>query len=175
MKSYRVSVVIEKDADGYFALCPALQGCYTQGNSYEEALENIKDAIRLHIEDRIDSGEDIPTAEPATLQDMIAGMPLNFNAEAAGDLQAVIQFDIGGEEPGQYYLQIAEGRCVAFEGKHPSPTLTIHAPSEVWMAISRGELDGTQAMMQGKYSIEGDLNLLIRFNELFSGAGADER
>ncbi|VUT25355.1 MAG: hypothetical protein MOIL_01010 [Candidatus Methanolliviera sp. GoM_oil] len=29
MKSYRVSVVIEKDADGYFAFCPALQGCYT--------------------------------------------------------------------------------------------------------------------------------------------------
>jgi len=117
----------------------------------------------------------LPATAPITLQDMIAGMPLNFNAEAAGDLQAVMQFDIGGEEPGQYYLQIAEGRCVAFEGKHPSPTLTIHAPSEVWMAISRGELDGTQAMMQGKYSIEGDLNLLIRFNELFSGAGADER
>jgi putative sterol carrier protein len=53
--------------------------------------------------------------------------------------------------------------------------LTIHTPSEVWMAISRGELDGAQAIMQGKYSIEGDLNLLMRFNELFSGTGADER
>ncbi len=48
--SYRLSVVIEKDADGYFAFCPELQGCYTQGDSYEEILENIKDAIRLHIE-----------------------------------------------------------------------------------------------------------------------------
>ncbi len=45
------SVVIEKDNDGYFAYCPALQGCYTQGDSYEETIENIKDAIRLHIED----------------------------------------------------------------------------------------------------------------------------
>ncbi|MCD5409174.1 MAG: type II toxin-antitoxin system HicB family antitoxin [Methanocellales archaeon] len=44
----------EKDADGYFAFCPEFQGCYTQGDSYEETLENIKDAIRLHIEDRID-------------------------------------------------------------------------------------------------------------------------
>jgi predicted RNase H-like HicB family nuclease len=67
MKSYRVSVVIEKDADGYFALCPALQGCYTQGDSYEEALENIKDAIRLHLEDRIESGEDIPIVESISL------------------------------------------------------------------------------------------------------------
>ena len=45
------SVVIEKDNDGYFAYCPALQGCYTQGDSYEETIENIQDAIRLHIED----------------------------------------------------------------------------------------------------------------------------
>lgn len=51
MKRYRLSVVVEKDADGYFVLCPELQGCYSQGDTYEEALENIKDAIRLHIED----------------------------------------------------------------------------------------------------------------------------
>ena len=52
MQRYRISVVIEKDADGYFAFCPELQGCYTQGDSYEEVLENIRDAIRIHIEDR---------------------------------------------------------------------------------------------------------------------------
>ena len=44
--------MIEADADGYFVSCPALQGCYSQGDSYEEAVENIKDAIRLHVEDR---------------------------------------------------------------------------------------------------------------------------
>ena len=66
MKSYRLSVVIEKNADGYFALCPELQGCYTQGDNYEEALENIKDAIRLHLEDRIESKEDIPTIKAIT-------------------------------------------------------------------------------------------------------------
>ena len=67
MKSYRLSVVIEKDVDGYFALCPELQGCYTQGDNYEEALENIKDAIRLHLEDRIESKEDIPIIEAISL------------------------------------------------------------------------------------------------------------
>jgi putative sterol carrier protein len=94
-------------------------------------------------------------------------MPLAFNPTAAGDLLAVIQFDIGGEEPGQYYLRIAEGKCSAFEGKHPSPTLTIHTPSGVWLAISKRELDGTQALMQGKFTIEGDLSLMTRFNQLF--------
>ena len=67
MGVYKFSVVVEKDIDGYFAFCPELQGCYTQGDTYEEVLENIKDAIRLHIEDRIESGEEIPQAESVSL------------------------------------------------------------------------------------------------------------
>ncbi|MCJ7577421.1 MAG: type II toxin-antitoxin system HicB family antitoxin [candidate division Zixibacteria bacterium] len=67
MSTYKFSVVVAKDIDGYFAFCPELQGCYTQGDTYEEVLENIKDAIRLHIEDRIESGEDIPQAESVSL------------------------------------------------------------------------------------------------------------
>jgi predicted RNase H-like HicB family nuclease len=67
MSTYKFPVVIEKDQDGYFAFCPELQGCYTQGNSYEQVIENIKDAIRLHVEDRIEAGEDIPSAEAISL------------------------------------------------------------------------------------------------------------
>jgi predicted RNase H-like HicB family nuclease len=55
MEKYTFPVVIEKDEDGYFAMCPSLQGCYSQGDTYEETLENIKDAIHLHIEDIIGS------------------------------------------------------------------------------------------------------------------------
>ncbi len=57
---YRFSVVIEKDRDGYFAFTPELQGCYSQGDTCEQAIENIRDAIVLHIEDRLDSGEKVP-------------------------------------------------------------------------------------------------------------------
>jgi predicted RNase H-like HicB family nuclease len=60
-------VIVERDSNGYYALCPELQGCYTQGDTYEEVMENIRDAIRLHIEDRIESGEDIPQAESVSL------------------------------------------------------------------------------------------------------------
>jgi predicted RNase H-like HicB family nuclease len=67
MNVYRFSVVIEKDIDGYFAFCPELQGCYTQGDTYEEVVGNIRDAIRLHIEDRIENNEDIPQAESVSL------------------------------------------------------------------------------------------------------------
>ena len=67
MQNYRFSVVVEKDQDGYFAFCSELQGCYTQGETYEEALENIKDAIRLHVEDRLEAGEEIPQPESVSL------------------------------------------------------------------------------------------------------------
>lgn len=40
-------VVIERGEDfGYVAHCPAIPGCHSQGNSVEEVIDNIKDAIR---------------------------------------------------------------------------------------------------------------------------------
>lgn len=67
MNTYKFSVIIEKDRDGYFASCPELQGCYTQGDTYEEVIENIRDVIRLHVEDRIESGEEIPQSQSVSL------------------------------------------------------------------------------------------------------------
>jgi len=61
MPNYKFTIVIERDEDGlYVASVPLLQGCYTQGDSYKEALENIKDAIKLHIEARQAIGEPVP-------------------------------------------------------------------------------------------------------------------
>ena len=61
MPDYKFTVVVERDEDGlYIASVPLLQGCYTQGGTYEEALENIKDAIKLHIEARQSLGEPVP-------------------------------------------------------------------------------------------------------------------
>jgi predicted RNase H-like HicB family nuclease len=60
MTDYEFSVIIEKDEDGRFvAICPALQGCYTEGETEGEAKELIKDAIRLHIESRHERNEPI--------------------------------------------------------------------------------------------------------------------
>ena len=60
MQKYKIPVVIEKDENGFFAYCPTLQGCYTQGDTFEEVIENITDAIRLHILDRMAEKEEIP-------------------------------------------------------------------------------------------------------------------
>ncbi len=44
------SVIIEMDEEGYIAHVPSLQGCYAQGDTYEEVFENIQDAIKLYLE-----------------------------------------------------------------------------------------------------------------------------
>jgi len=67
MRGYRFAVVVEKDKEGYFAYCPELQGCYTQGETFEEVMENIKDAIRLHVEDRLANNEPVATSEMVSL------------------------------------------------------------------------------------------------------------
>jgi predicted RNase H-like HicB family nuclease len=60
MKNFGFTVVIEKDEDGRFlALCPGLQGCYTEGETEAEARSLIEDAIRLHVVDRLERGEPI--------------------------------------------------------------------------------------------------------------------
>ena len=48
--SYKVSAVIEKDEHGYYAYCPELEGCHTQGDTLEEVMANIKEAIELYLE-----------------------------------------------------------------------------------------------------------------------------
>lgn len=53
-------MVIERDEGGrYLVICPGLQGCYTEGETEEEARVLIKEAIKLHLEDRIERGEHI--------------------------------------------------------------------------------------------------------------------
>jgi len=46
----KVSVVIEKDEAGFFAFCPELEGCHTQGDTFEEIMSNIKEAVELYLE-----------------------------------------------------------------------------------------------------------------------------
>jgi predicted RNase H-like HicB family nuclease len=61
MKLAHYTVLIEPEDDGgYHAFCPALSGCHTQGDTIEEALENIKEAVELYLESLKAHGEKPP-------------------------------------------------------------------------------------------------------------------
>ena len=48
--THKVSVVIEQDKQGFYAWCPELKGCQSQGKTVEESLTNIQEAIELFLE-----------------------------------------------------------------------------------------------------------------------------
>ena len=58
----RFTIEIDRDEDGAFCVsCPALPGCHSQGDTREEAVANIKEAIALYLEDLEEKGEPFPS------------------------------------------------------------------------------------------------------------------
>ena len=58
----RYTVVLEQEEDGgYIASVPALPGCVSQGDTRPEALNNIREAIELCVEDFRNAGDPVPT------------------------------------------------------------------------------------------------------------------
>jgi len=108
-----------------------------------------------------------PSFLPDTGKELILQMPMGFRPEAAGDLNAEIQFDLSGEGGGKVALSISEGTCTVREGEALSPALTIISPADLWLKITRREIDPARALMDGLYKVKGDMNLLIRMGDLF--------
>ena len=46
----KLSIIIEKDKYGYYAYCPELPGCQSEGDSWEEVKANIKEAVELYLD-----------------------------------------------------------------------------------------------------------------------------
>lgn len=53
-------ILIPQPDGGYFVDCPSLPGCHSQGDTRDEALENIREAIVLVLEDMAEQGEPVP-------------------------------------------------------------------------------------------------------------------
>jgi antitoxin HicB len=61
MTYYDYKVIIEPETEGgYVVVCPSLPGCYSQGETIDEALANIKEAIELCLEDLKFHNESLP-------------------------------------------------------------------------------------------------------------------
>ncbi len=59
--TYRYTIILEREPDGGFhAYCPTLKGCHSQGDSLDEAIDNIREAIDVYLESVEAHGEPIP-------------------------------------------------------------------------------------------------------------------
>ena len=132
-----------------------------KGNIYWESLQP-KDYSNIRIEE--------PEVEPLKVTDkgmapFFAGMASQYNSSVISNLKFILQFNL---DENHYYLIIQGDNCKAYEGIHPNPTLTITAPTNIWMKISTGEISGTKAFMEGLYEVEGDMSILLQMEKLFS-------
>ena len=64
MEPRHYTVLLEREEDGgYHAFCPALKGCHSQGDTLDEALANIREAIQAYLESLKEEGEPIPVED----------------------------------------------------------------------------------------------------------------
>jgi multimeric flavodoxin WrbA/putative sterol carrier protein len=131
----------------------------------------IKDLIRRHKQAKKDVPDQEALSAPQnarTARELLKMMPLGLNAEAAAGLAATYQFEVTDGEDFTAHLRIENQKATFHEGPAAHPDIIIRTPAQVWLSIARGDLDGAQAFMSGKYKAEGDVTLLMKLNSLFS-------
>jgi putative sterol carrier protein/NAD(P)H-dependent FMN reductase len=113
-----------------------------------------------------------PSAGPhraRTVRELLEMMPSGLNPEASDGLEVTYQFEVTGGENFTAHLRIEDREATFHEGSAEKPNVIVKTPADVWLAIGRGEQDGAQAFMAGQYTVEGDLNLLMKLSSLFPG------
>ena len=76
-KIYFFPISIEPCKEGGFlATCQTLQGCFAEGDTYGQAIENIQDVIRIHIEERKKHKDILPQVSVPNKTDLCLSFPL---------------------------------------------------------------------------------------------------
>ena len=106
-----------------------------------------------------------------TAADIFATLEDRFLPDQAGDFQAVISYDIGGEGGGQWTAKIGEGQCRLGEGLDDSAITNVVIAAKDWVALSTGKLEPMQAFMTGRLKVEGDVSVLQSIATMFRKFG----
>jgi len=102
-----------------------------------------------------------------SVADLFNNMPGRFQADKAAGANMGILFDLSGDEGGQWYVNIADGKLDVSQGAPAAvPSATVKMTSEDFQALSAGSLNPMMAFMTGKVKVEGDLNSVMKFQSL---------
>jgi len=94
-------------------------------------------------------------------------MPGAFQADAAGGVDVVFQYDIKGDGGGSWTVTIADATCTVAEGKCDAPTTTIKMGSADFLDLIAGKLNAMKAFTTGKLKISGDVMKSQLIEKLF--------
>jgi len=106
-------------------------------------------------------------SEQLTIEKLMSLMPKAFVPEKAGDLEAVIQFNLSGEGGGDWAVTISEGSCSVSREVVENPKLTLSALASDYLDIITGKVNAMSAFAEGKVKLRGDLALAMKLMTYF--------
>ncbi len=101
------------------------------------------------------------------VKELILNHEKAFLPEKAAGIEAVIQYNLTGDEGGEYIINIKDGACTVEEGTADAPTMTLTADGRYFGDVLLGKEDGMKGFMQGKLKLAGDLNLAMKLTSFF--------
>jgi putative sterol carrier protein len=119
------------------------------------------------VKDQEERMTDQTSSDQVTPEQVFEQLPNYFQADKAGNTNATINFDLSGDQGGQWWVKIADGTATTGKGLAENPNLTLLADGRDYARIATGQMDPTAAFMQGKLKIKGDMGLAIRMQSLF--------
>ncbi|MCL6478260.1 MAG: SCP2 sterol-binding domain-containing protein [Peptococcaceae bacterium] len=104
----------------------------------------------------------------ASMKEVVAGITaaLQNNAAKNKGTSGIFQFEIGGDDPMNFYFKLDDGVPSVAEGVADSPNITVTMASPDFKDLIDGKLNGTMAFMSGKLKIKGDMSLAMKLEGL---------
>ena len=102
-----------------------------------------------------------------TVKETFEAMAGRFRADKAAGVNATIQYEITGDQGGNWNAVIKDGQCAVSAGVAPSPTLTLTMSAQDWLDITGGKLSPQMAFMSGKLKLKGDMALAMKIGSMF--------
>ena len=92
----------------------------------------------------------------------------NVEADKIQGMNAVYQFNISGDDGGEWNVSVADGSLTVGEGTIDSPSITLTIDAQNFADLIAGKLNGQTAFLTGKLKIQGDMTLAMKLQSVFS-------
>jgi putative sterol carrier protein len=102
-----------------------------------------------------------------TIESLIGMIPKTLPGEKGKNVDTVVQLNVTGSQAGQWNVAIKDGKVNVAKGTHAAPELTVTADTADVLAVANGQLDPTQAFMQGKAKVQGNLSEALELVKVF--------
>ena len=104
-------------------------------------------------------------SEVAAFFDQVAG---TVDADKVQGMSATYQFNVTGDNGGEWTVAIADGAVTVAAGTTDSPSITLTIDDANFLDLVAGKLNGQTAFLTGKLKIQGDMTLAMKLQSIFN-------